>query len=419
MSILTRLLGPREERSSQWVSEAPHSWLMRAIRATPVRAGVAVNHDSALSSTAVFAGVRLIAETVGSVPLQLYRRRSPRGRDLARDHRLYDLLHENPNPEQTSMELREMVQSFATTAGTGFIEVERDGGGRPKHLWPITPHRVTAFRDRSGNLQWMVRAPNGADRRVLFGDLIPIRGFSRDGVWGVDVVMQLRESIGLTLAAEAYGAQFFGSGSTVSGVLQHPGKIGKDAQERLRDSWQEIHSGLENAHRIAILEEGMEWKQIGASPKDSQMLETRKFQVAEVARILNLPPHLLRDLERATYSNVEHQSIEFVTLSIRPWCVRWEQALGKYLLTDEERRSYYIRHNLEGLLRGDLKSRYEAYAIGRQWGWLSADDVNELEDRNPLPDGQGEIYLVPVNMVSAARLHDPDYQGQPTKEADE
>jgi HK97 family phage portal protein len=416
MSILTRLLGPREERSGQYVSEEPSNWLMRAIRAAPSRTGVNVTHDTALSSTAVFAGVRLISESVGSIPLQPYRRREERGRDVAREHRLYRLLHDEPNPEQTSMEMREMVQGFATMAGTGFIEIERDGGGHPKHLWPITPHRVTAFRDRAGKLFWMVRTPNGGDRRVHADSMIPIRGFSRGGVFGVDVIQLMRESIGLTLAAEEYGARFFGSGSTVSGVLEHPEKISKDAQERLRDSWQEIHSGLENAHRIAILEEGMTWKQIGANPQHAQMIETRKFQVAEVARILNLPPHLLRDLERATYSNVEHQGIEFVTISIRPWCVRWEQALKKYLLTEEEKRTMYIEHTLEGLLRGDLKSRNEAYAIGRQWGWYSANDVNELENRNPLPGKQGDLYLVPVNMVSAERLLDPDYRGQPAKE---
>lgn len=222
-----------------------------------------------------------------------------------------------------------------------------------------------------------------------------------------------REAIGMALATEEYGARFFGNGAKPGGVLEHPGKLSKEAQDRLRTSWNEMHQGLSKQHRIAILEEGMSYKQIGIPPEDAQFLETRKFQLNEIARIFRIPPHLVGDLERATFSNVEQQSIDFVVHTIRPWLVRWEQAIKLKLFTPTERRRFFAEFVADGLLRGDIKSRYEAYAIGRQNGWLSADDIRELENMNPLPDDTGKVYLVPLNMVPADKVYEQFKQTDP------
>jgi hypothetical protein len=232
-------------------------------------------------------------------------------------------------------------------------------------------------------------------------EVLHIKGLGGDGISGYSVIGMARQSLGLGVAAEQYGARLFANGSRPSGVLRHPGRLSDGASKRLKDDWENMHKGLDQAHRVAVLEEGVEWQTIGIPPEDAQFLETRKFQVTEMARWLRLPPHKLADLERATFSNIEHQAIDYVTSALRIWLVRWEQAIHSRLLTSAERGTFFAEHLVDALLRGDTKSRYEAYAIGRTWGWLSADDVSEMENRNPLPDGRGEVYLVPLNMMPA------------------
>jgi hypothetical protein len=226
-----------------------------------------------------------------------------------------------------------------------------------------------------------------------------LRGLSSDGLVGLSPIQLMRQAIGLGMATEEFGARFFGNDARPGGVLQHPGVLGNEAFERLQSSWETRHGGLSNSHRVAILEEGMQYSQIGIPPEDAQFLETRKFQVTEIARAFRVPPHMLADLERATFSNIEHQSIEFVVHSIRPWLVRWEQSIQQQLMLDRDRQKYFAEFVVDGLLRGDTVSRYQAYATGRQNGWLSANDIRTLENMNPV-DG-GDIYLVPLNMVPA------------------
>lgn len=383
----------------------PDRWFIRAMRGSDTMSGLEVGPDEALSSTAVFAGVRWLAENVASVPLGVYRTKG-RGRELARQHPAFRVLHSDPNPEQTSMEFREMLQGFAVLTGTGFAEIVFGRGGEATQLWPITPHRVRPGRTDSGALFWRVRLPKGGEDRVLpMESMFLVRGFSRDGILGVDVVDMMRESIGLTLATEKFGAAFFGNGSHPAGVITVPELLSDTAYARLQDSWNKKHQGLQNAHRAAILEEGASWLPMGVPPEAAQFLQTRKFQVAEVARMLNVPPHVLKDLERATFSNIEQQSIEAVRYSLRPWFVRWEQRLDKQILTQrDQEQGYYTRHTIEGLLRGDIQTRYTAYSVGRQNGWLSVNDVRELEDLNPVEEG-GDDYHIQVNMV---RLSDID-----------
>ncbi len=388
----------------------PEQWLIDWFSGGAQSAsGVTVNERTALQSTAVFSCVRVLAETVASLPLPVYRRLSGGGKERATDHYLYPLLHDQPNTEMTSLEFRETLMGHLALWGNAYAQIERNAGLQVRALWPLRPDRMTVRRE-NGVLAYRYQPENGQDRVFRPGQIMHIRGLSGDGIIGYSPIRMAREAIGLARATEEFGARFFGSGSNPGGVLQHPNKLTDKALENLRRSFEERHGGLANAHRPLILEEGMTWQQIGIPPEDAQFLETRKFQTNEIARIFRVPPHMIGDLERATFSNIEHQSIEFVVHTIVPWLRRWEQAMLRDLFTPAERREYFAEFLVDGLLRGDIQSRYQAYAIGRQNGWLSADDIRELENMNPLPDGQGRVYLVPLNMIPATDVGTPAQQ---------
>jgi HK97 family phage portal protein len=366
--------------------------------------GVQVNESTALHNTAVMACVRILAETVASLPLPVYRRLQPRGKERATDHELYKLLHDAPNPYMTSFTFREVLMGHLATWGNAYAEIEWTGMGQVKSLTPLRPDRMKDIKRASnGRLVYIYRLPDGTDKVLLAYQVLHIPGLGYDGVVGYSPIAMAREAIGLAMATEKYGSKFFGNNARPGGVLEHPNKLSEPASKNLRASWNEMHQGLNNSHRIAILEEGMTYKQIGIPPEDAQFLETRKFQLQEIARIYRIPPHMLADLERATFSNIEHQSIDFVVHTVRPWLVRWEQAMKQKLFTGESQEAYYAEFLVDGLLRGDTQTRYQAYAIGRQWGWFSANDVREIENLNPLEGTQGDIYMVPMNMMDASQ----------------
>lgn len=365
--------------------------------------GVSVNERTALTSTSVFSAVDILSRTLASLPLHVYRRLIGGGKEKVTEHPLYPILHDLANPEMTSFEFRQALMGHLALWGNAYAEIERNNAGEVIALWPLRPDRMTIKRDNNG-LLYVYQLPNGEQVGLRQSNVMHVRGLSSDGIVGYSPIRMAREAIGLSLATEEFGARFFGNGSNPGGVLQHPGKLSEDAAKRLRDSWAEMHQGLSQSHRVAILEEGMTWQQVGIPPEYAQFLETRKFQVTEIARIFHVPPHMLGDLDRSTFSNIEHQGIEFVVHTMRPWLVCWEQAMKRDLFLPSERRIYFAEFLVDGLLRGDIQSRYQAYAIGRQNGWLSADDIRELENMNPLADGQGKVYLVPLNMVPADTL---------------
>ena len=375
---------------------------------TGTAAGVAVTPTTALTNTAVLAAVRVLAESVASLPLIVYERLE-RGKQRAPQHWLYPLLHDAPNPEMTAFEWRELGMVHLALWGNFYNEIELSNSGRPLALWPLRPDRMTMLRD-GGELVYRVDLQDGQAVELGAERVFHVRGMGSDGLKGYSLISLARQAIGLGLAAEEFGARFFGNGAVPGIVLQHPGVLGGEAYERLRNSWNERHQGLENAQRAAILEEGMTVEKIGIPPEDAQFLATRQFQVVEVARIFRIPPHLLMDLERATFSNIEQQSIEFVVQTLRPWLVRWEQAIAARLQTPADRQRYFAEFLIDGLLRGDTVSRYQAYSIGRQWGWLSANEIRELENANPV-DGLDE-YLVPMNMADATAGGQEDGGGQ-------
>jgi HK97 family phage portal protein len=387
MGILT---GAFERRAGQW-----YDVLEGMIPQTA--SGATVTTEGSLKNTTVFACVRVLAESVASLPLIVYERLGDgRGKRRAGEHSLYRILHDLSNTEMTSVELRETLMGHLALWGNAYGEIERDRGGRVRGLWPLRPDQMTVQRV-AGRLIYVYQLPDG-QRMTLPADMVMhLRGLSTDGVMGYSPIALARQAVGLALATEEFGSRFFGNGARPGGVLQHPGVLSKDAQDRLRKSLESRHRGLSNAHRLMILEEGMTLKEVGIPPEDAQFLETRRFQVAEIARMFRVPLHMVGELERATNNNIEHQSLEFVIHTLRPWLVRWEQAISRDLLTPAERARYFAEHLIDGLLRGDIKSRYEAYATGRQNGWLSANDIRELENQNPVEGG--DMYLVPLNMV--------------------
>jgi len=357
------------------------------------QSGVLVNETLALNLSAVYACTQVLSQTVGSLPLHVYQRTAD-GKNRATNHPLYKLLHDAPNPEMTSMSWRQAIMLHLCMWGNHYSEIERNSAREPVALWPITPWRVSLKRV-NGQLVYSVALDSGVVN-VPFADMLHVKGLSYDGLIGLPPMRAAKEAIGLGLAAQKYAAKFFANDARPGGILEHPGQLSDEAAARLRKSFEKTHEGLDNKFRVAVLEEGMKFNAVGVPPEDAQLLETRKFGVSEIARYFRMPLHKISDLDRSTNNNIEHQAIEFVTDTIRPWLVNIEQELSFKLFSGD----FFPEFLIEGLLRGDIKTRYEAYAIGRQWGWLSADDIRERENMNKLPNGQGGQYLVPLNMGS-------------------
>lgn len=384
------------------VSQTPPGWVEKLAGWTTAT-GVNVTPDKSLEVTAVFACVRILAETVASLPLPIYRRLPNGGKARAPEHYLYPLLHDQPNPEMTSFTLRETMMGHVATWGNAYAEIEFNQAGGINALWPLRPDRMQVKRE-NGRLQYLYRLPDkvgGQTATLDMEQVLHLRGLGGNGIIGYSPVQLARQAVGLAMAAEEFGARFFGNDARPGVVLKHPGHLSDEAHGRLAKSWETRHGGLEKSHRVAILEEGLDIKEIGLPPGDAQFLETRRFQISEIARIFRVPPHMIGDLERATFSNIEQQSLEFVIYTIWPWLVRWEQEIKRSLFTPAESLMYFAEFLVEGLLRGDIQSRYQAYATGRQWGWMSANDVRRLENMNPIEGG--DTYLVPLNMIPAGQ----------------
>ncbi len=359
--------------------------------------GKSVNARSAIQVSAVYACVRVIAETVASLPFAVFEQ-DKQGSQKALDHPLYRLLHDEPNPEMTSFVWREAMLTHLLLWGNSYGQILRAGRGNIVGIYPLLPDRMEVDRDDKGRLTYTYSTTNGQQVKLRPEDVLHIPGLGFDGVMGYSPIAVERNAVGLSIAAEEFGSKFFGNGATPSGILTHPNTVKNP--KALRESWMAAYGGSSNSNRIAILEEGMTFTRISMPNNEAQFLETRKFQVEEICRIYRVPPHMIGDLEHATFSNIEHQSIDFAVHCIRPWLVRIEQSINRALFTEQEKGRYYCQFNLDGLMRGSYKERMEGYAIGRQNGFLSANDIRRLENQNPIPreDG-GDAYLVNGNML--------------------
>lgn len=366
--------------------------------------GESVTPETALNLSVYFACVRNISEDVAKLPFIVYERVGERGKRRQYSHPAYRLMHDEPNQEMTAVAFRETMTHYAMTHGGAFAEIVRDGAGRPAELYPIEPHRVKVQRV-SGRLVYEVSGVNAKHRTLEARDVLHVHGLGSDGVTGYSVARVAMESLGSGLALQRFANQFFGNGAMPSSVLEHPGKMSKEAQDRLRGKW-EMAYGANGDRRngMAILEEGMKLSKFSINPDEAQFIESRQFSVVDICRWFRMPPHKVQDLSRATFSNIEHQSIDYVGDTLMPWLVRWEQEVNRKLLTADERLANYTQHLVQGILRSDIATRYNAHSIGRQWGWLSANDVREIEDMDQLPGEDGDIYLVPLNMTTPAGL---------------
>jgi HK97 family phage portal protein len=395
MGLVSTLLRP--ERRAMSISELD--------RLMDVAAGDTsdVTPSTALTSTAVYACVSLIAETIAALPLLTYRRIDG-GKERAPEHRLYSILHDAPNPEMTAYEYWECQVGHLCLWGNSYSEIERSDRGI-RGLWPLRPDRMTLGRDANNELYYSYRLPNGQDKPYSKDQIMHLRGLSSNGIVGYSPIVMAREAIELEQSTRRFGTRFFSAGSRPGGVLQAPRdlKLSKEAVARLKGDWEAMHRGLDNAHRVAILEEGITWQAIGIPPNDAQFLETRRFQLGEVARIYRIPPHMIGDVEKSTSwgTGIEQQMIGFLTFTLLPWLTRIEKRVLQDLFTSAERKTYFAEHLVDALLRGDAQQRAAALQILRQNAVINADEWRAIENMNPLPDGQGQVYWMPANMQPA------------------
>ena len=363
--------------------------------------GERVDEKSAMQIATVYACVRLLAETVAGLPLHLYRTKDGgSAKERATDHPLYKLLYRQPNPEMTSFSFREVMMTHLLLWGNCYAQIIRDGKNGVLGLYPLLPENMEIDRDDKGQIFYIYHAytdekPGENNKDIYFrrDEIFHVPGLGFNGLVGFSPIAMMKNALGTTLAVEKYGSSFFKNGAQPSGVLEHPGVL-KDPS-KIRENWSAVYGGANNAHKVAVLEEGMQYKAISLPPEDSQFLSTRQFGVNEICRIFRVPPHMVQDLEHATFSNIEHQSIDFVVHTLTPWLVRFEQAIVKDLLMEGEQDEFFPKFNVDGLLRGDYQSRMQGYATGISNGFLSPNDIHRLENMDLIPAEKGgdDYYL--------------------------
>lgn len=367
------------------------------IGAANVYSGVRVTPESAMRLTAVMACVKVLAEGVASLPLHLYERVGDR-KEKAVNHYLYDVLYRTPNRWQTSFEFHEMGISHLALRGNFYAEIVPGVNGSVAELIPLHPDRVKVERLLNGRLRYTYHNPHTFERRVYTQDeIFHVRGMSSDGMVGLSPIDAMASAVGLAMATERHGETFFGNGARPGLILEHPGRLDDKTANRIRTDWERIHKGPSNSHRTAVLDGGMKAHELGMTNEASQFLETRKMQTEEIARAFRVPLHMIQVLDRATYSNIEQQSLDFVQHTLRPWLIRWEQVIARDLITEPSR--YFAEFNIGGLLRGDIATRYQTYATGITMGILSPNECREKENLNPREGG--DTYLQQLNMGSS------------------
>lgn len=399
MGIFKNIFKPRDKPQNRTAGSS-YTFLMGG-----TTAGKTVTERSAMQMTAVYSCVRILAEAVAGLPLHFYKYDENGSKQKALDSNLYYLLHDEPNPEMSSFVFRETLMTHLLLWGNAYAQIIRNGKGDIIALYPLMPNKMQVDRDENGELYYIYQRSSDEGKAKEAGqvilrkeDVLHIPGLGFDGLVGYSPIAMAKNAIGLAIATEEYGAKFFANGAAPSGVLEHPGTI-KDPS-KVREAWQSQFGGSGNSGKVAVLEEGMKYTPISISPEQAQFLETRKFQINEIARIFRVPPHMVGDLEKSSFSNIEQQSLEFVKYTLDPWIIRWEQSLNRTLLPKNEKNKYFFKFNVEGLLRGDYESRMQGYATARQNGWMSANDIRELEnlDKISSEDG-GDLYLVNGNML--------------------
>jgi HK97 family phage portal protein len=383
-----------QQGGPSWLSGSPEVW-----------SGAEVTELTALGVSAYYACIRVIAEDLSSLPLPVYERLDPRGKRRATKHRLYSIVHDEPNAWMTSMVRRETELYHVLGWGNAYSFIEKDGANNVMAIWPLRPD-MTCAEIYEGRLRYRTKLFKDPEKEEIFApeEVLHIPGLGFDGLRGYTTAHLMRQSLGLTIALEESGARYFGNGAQHGVALEHPRQLSEAAQARLKSNWIGTHGGLSKRHLPAILEEGMKVSKLGIPPDESQFIETRQFQVTETCRFFRMQPHKIAHLINATFSNIEHQAIEHVVDTLRPWAVRTEQEYNRKLFSSQQRGRFFVEHLFDGLLRGDAKTRADALAVRRQNGTINADEWREIENENPLPDGQGEIYVVQSGMIPLGRV---------------
>ena len=414
MGLLTSLLRAETRATIEGPLPLTATRIIEWLTGEPTQSGVSLSTSGSLKLAAVWACVRVISEDIASLPLITYRRLD-RGKERATSHRLYRLLHDEPNPFMTAMQLRETLQGHVLLWGNGYANIERDDDGNPVALWPLRPDRMEQpIISEAGTLLYSYFTPDNQRRPLTQSEVFHLRGLSPDGIVGYSPIALHRNALALSLATMEFGNRFFSNDSRPGGLLQAKTKLSTDAADRMRRSWEAAHQGLTKAHRVAVLEEGVEWKQVGIPPEDAQFLETRLFQVQETARIFRMAPHKIQELSRATYSNIEEQAIEHVSDCLRPWLVRWEQQINKDLLMPRDRGRIFVEHLMDALLRGKTLERFQSYQLGLQNGVYSPNEVRDFENLNPFKGG--DVHLSMANMVPYGTKPEPKANEPKTNE---
>lgn len=410
MNALTAWLGGGglfSKSSEVTYSSSPASWLVDWVRGGgKTTSGARVNPASAMQFPAVYACVNVRGQDVGRLDCFLMRRipeteQGGGGAKSADDHWAYHLILSAPNPRMTPMEFKFMMQVHKDLRGNAYAFKQRNGRGGVIALWPLPSQHVTVLEAEGGELFYKVSIPNREEVTVPAEDIVHLRGLTLDGKVGLSPIAYHRETIGLGIAALEYGASFFGNSAQPNGAIKLPGIVDKDTAKALRESWNQKYRGAKNANQLAFFDGGMEWVKTGMDNTDAQYLETRRFQNNEIWRLYRMPPHKVADLDKATFSNIEHQGLEYVTDCLDPELINWCQTLARDLLTEEERKTMFFLFDRDPLMRGGFKETLEALAIARNWAIYNADECRAKLGENPIKDGTGKIYLEPTNMVPA------------------
>lgn len=395
------VLQPESRTQKESVNNPSQEYLNYLTASATTDSGEVVSPEAALKNMGLYAAVKTIVEPLSHMPIPVIDTTGG-NRKIRRDHPVHRLLNVQFNDEHHAMEGREMLFGHYILRGDGFAQILRNRLGDPVQLWPLNPDAMSVER-KNGKLLYHYMTRAGKEIPLEKGDVLHLRNMmGSDGLRGCGFIRQAANALGLSIATEKYASKLYKNGARPSGIVRHPKVLSKDAGTKLRSQLQDSMGGMENMAKIAILEEGMEWQKLGLTAEEAQIVESRKFQIAEVARGLLVQPHKVGIMDNATFSNIEHQSLEFVIATLMAHARRFEYTIMRDLLSREEQGYLQAHYNFNALVRGDMRTRYASYAIGRQWGWLSVDDIRELEDMEALPDGIGKIYLIPMNMGNAA-----------------
>lgn len=420
MGLLTAIWQRRSLENPSTPLSDPDDWLLDALGAGPATTGVRVNRKSALTYSAFWRGVNLIAASVAKLPLFVYAREGP-GKRRAPEHPAYYLLRKKPNRFATAARFRETLQGHALTAGNGYAAIFRAGDGTPIELAVLNPDVTYPVRETGTGIVIYVTQVAGQPIKLAASDVLHIAGLGFDGLTGYSVLQYARNSLGLGMAAEQYGARFFRSSARPSVLLEHPGSLTDEAQRRLRENWDRMHAGVENAHRTAVLEEGMKANVVSFSAKDAQFLETRQFEIRSVANWLGLPAHKLGDTTRTSFASLEQENQSYLDDSLDPWLVKWEEECWDKLLSEDEKinDTHIVEFLRAALVRADLTARANFFRTALAGApWMTRDEVRGAENLNPLPAGQGAELLDPLNMVADLEP-DPGPAPGPASQPDE